>query len=76
MQNLELPSNALAALKNGNTIEAIQHVQALHKIGFLKSKELVEQFLLENPDVSDIMHSANICSKCQESKDFCECNAE
>ncbi len=50
-QNSELPSEAVAALESGNKIEAIKIVRVNSGLGLKESKELVEKYLLEHPDL-------------------------
>ncbi len=50
-QNSELPSEAVAALESGNKIEAIKVVRVNSGLGLKESKELVEKYLREHPDL-------------------------
>ena len=50
-QKSELASEAVAALESGNTIEAIKIVRVNSGLGLKESKELVEKYLREHPDL-------------------------
>ena len=50
-QNSELPSEAVAALESGNKIEAIKIVRNSRGFGLKESKDLVESYLREHPDL-------------------------
>ena len=50
-QKSELSSEAVAALESGNTIEAIKIVRMNSGLGLKESKELVEKYLREHPDL-------------------------
>jgi len=47
--NLELPSAAIAALEQGNKIEAIKLIRVAQGLGLKESKDLVEAYLRDNP---------------------------
>jgi hypothetical protein len=49
--NNELPSDAVASLESGNKIEAIKIVRENSGLGLKESKELVEKYLREHPDL-------------------------
>ncbi len=50
-QNSELPSEAVAALESGNKIEAIKIVRISRGFGLKESKDLVESYLLQHPEL-------------------------
>lgn len=57
-----LPGDAIAALEKGSKIEAIKCVRVAQGVGLKEAKEIVEQFLENNPDVSSRMTSVNIAT--------------
>lgn len=54
-----LPTEAVAALEHGSKIEAIKYVRVANGVGLKDAKEIVEQFIDENPEVKRRMSSAN-----------------
>lgn len=46
---MDIPSNAIAALEQGNKIEAIKIVRLSKGLGLKESKDLVEEYLRANP---------------------------
>ncbi len=46
---IEIPSNAIAALEMGNKIEAIKIVRVAKGLGLKESKDLVEEYLQNDP---------------------------
>lgn len=49
--NTELPAEAVASLETGNKIEAIKIVRMSSGLGLKESKERVEKYMLEHPDL-------------------------
>ncbi len=49
--NTELPAEAVASLEIGNKIEAIKIVRMSSGLGLKESKERVEKYMLEHPDL-------------------------
>ena len=48
MTNIELPGDAIAALEQGNKIEAIKVVRVAKGLGLKEAKDLVEEYLRTN----------------------------
>ncbi len=46
---IEIPSNAIAALEQGNKVEAIKIVRSAKGLGLKESKDLVEEYLRNDP---------------------------
>jgi len=61
MQNVrqDLPRDALAALENGNKIEAIKHVREARNIGLKEAKDVVEEYLADMPNLRVRMAAAS-----------------
>jgi len=51
LQSPALPQTAIAALEQGNTIEAIKIVRLERDLGLKESKDLVEAYLKSRPDL-------------------------
>jgi ribosomal protein L7/L12 len=49
--NEELPPEAVAALSQGRTIEAIKRVREARKIGLKEAKDAVDQYLSARPEL-------------------------
>lgn len=45
----QIPSDAIAALEQGNKIEAIKIVRLANRLGLKESKDLVEEYLRTDP---------------------------
>ncbi|WP_300319472.1 ribosomal protein L7/L12 [Accumulibacter sp.] len=56
----ELPREAIVALERGSKIEAIKCVRVTRGVGLKDAKEIVEQFLEQQPRLQQRMTSANI----------------
>ncbi|MBE2260595.1 MAG: hypothetical protein IAE88_17180 [Rhodobacteraceae bacterium] len=56
----ELPREAIAALERGSKIEAIKCVRVTRGVDLKDAKEIVEQFLEQQPQLQQRMTSANI----------------
>lgn len=54
-----LPNEAIAALERGSKIDAIKHVRVNQGVGLKEAKEIVEQYLENNPGLKSRMMSAN-----------------
>jgi ribosomal protein L7/L12 len=48
-----LPTEAVAALERGQTIEAIKHVRAASGLGLKEAKDLVGRYLDRHPEVRE-----------------------
>lgn len=55
----DLPAEAIAALEKGSKIDAIKCVRVQQGLGLKEAKELVEQFIEDNPEIKSRMFSAN-----------------
>lgn len=53
-----LPQAAVAALEQGNTIEAIKIVRLEREIGLKESKDLVDAYLKSRPDLQRRLEAA------------------
>jgi len=62
-QSPALPQTAIAALEQGNTIEAIKIVRLEHDLGLKESKDLVEACLKSRPDLQRRLEAAQAESR-------------
>lgn len=53
-----LPATAIAALEQGQTIEAIKIVREEHGLGLKESKDLVDHYLKSRPDLQRRLQAA------------------
>ena len=55
-----LPADAIAALQKGSKIAAIKSVRLAHGVGLKDAKEIVEQFIENNPAIRARINAANM----------------
>ena len=58
-----LPQTAIAALEQGNTIEAIKIVRLEHALGLKESKDLVDAYLKSRPDLQRRLEAAQAAAR-------------
>jgi ribosomal protein L7/L12 len=51
-EKTKIPAEAAALLETGNTIEAIKIVRQKHGLGLKESKDLVDAYLREHPNLA------------------------
>ena len=59
---ITIPVDAIAALENGNKIEAIKITRMKNKLGLKESKDAVEDYLDKNPAIQERFQAASASS--------------